>query len=67
MRSNGAVVVNENKQKNIIIDTLKRRLNQSRSESIKKYDMEPDRLSMSSYGSVVQSFTGVAVHGFPYA
>ena len=59
--------MNEIKQKDIIIDALKRRLNQSRSVSIKIDEMEPERMSMSSYGSVAQSYTGVSVLVSPYA
>lgn len=57
--SNCVAVVNEIKQKDVMIDTLKKRLRQGRSISIPVGEVDSDRMSVSSYGSVPRSFVGV--------
>ena len=57
--SNYVAVVNEIKQKDVMIDTLKKRLRQGRSISIPVGEVDSDRMSVSSYGSVPRSFVGV--------
>lgn len=65
--SNCVAVVNEIKQKDVMINTLKKRLRQGRSISIPVGEVDSDRMSVSSYGSVPRSFVGVflacVIHG----
>lgn len=54
------LVVNEIKQKDLIIESLKRRQQQNRSVSI-PIDGDGERLSQSSLGSYMQSFAHVGI------
>ena len=58
--SHCVAVVNEIKQKDVMIDTLKKRLRQGRSISIPVGEVDSDRMSLSSYGSVPRSYVGVS-------
>ena len=55
------IVINEIKQKDLIIESYKRKQRQNRSMSIKIEDVDIEHMSASSMGSVPSSYVGVCV------